>query len=515
MFKQNTDVFLVNELIGNNATDLIIEGEIYIPETSYNMDKIIYTNGNVKLNNISTLTNKVAVYGDLNYTIIYRSNDENSTTSSANGKIEFMEEIPMQGVTEKMTATITPSIDYIDSKIVSDKKALIKAVVNINTDVTNQHDLSYISNIESDGTFQAKTNNIVYTDISNCIHSEFDISDSIALEPNANEVLTVLKIDVEPRITESDIMNEKMLIEGSCKVSVLYTENNNFCTLNSATKEFPFTNYIDLKNVSENINSDVKIKVNNVQFNMQKDDNDENKLINLDMGLIFTVKMYDTINKDFICDAYSITNELDIENSKIAVSSIVDFKSNKEDFEKTFDVDDVTIKDIYYYDAVAKISEKNIYDDNMTIDGFIDVNVIFLNGDINKVDSVTSSLPFTTSIDLSGYDNVSDVEIDISLNDLGAYRKGINTVLFEAKLLSDIVVKDNKNIDIINNIVLGEKLNHKNMSSIVFRVIQPNETLWDIAKNYNVSMNYICQINNIDINDELVPGNKIIIPKQI
>ncbi len=101
MFKQSNDAFIVNELIGNNLTDLIIEGDIYVPENLHSMEKIIYTSGKVKINNVSTLNNKVAVYGDLNYTIIYRGSDEDSTTSATNGKIDFMEEIPVQGVTEK------------------------------------------------------------------------------------------------------------------------------------------------------------------------------------------------------------------------------------------------------------------------------------------------------------------------------------------------------------------------------------------------------------------------------
>jgi len=151
----------------------------------------------------------------------------------------------------------------------------------------------------------------------------------------------------------------------------------------------------------------------------------------------------------------------------------------------------------------------------MVVDGFIDVNVIFLNGDNNKVDSVSSSIPFTSTVDLSEYNDISDVDIKITLDETGAYRKGLNTILIESKIISELSVKDNKNIHVINNITLGEKLNNKNMASIVFRVVQPNETLWDIAKNYNVSMNYLGKLNNLDINDNLMPGSKIIITKQV
>lgn len=515
MFKQSNDAFIVNELIGNSITDLIVEGDIYIPENLHSMEKIIYTSGKVKINNISTLSNKVAVYGELNYTIIYRGSDEDSTTQATNGKIDFMEEIPVQGVTERMSATINPSIDYIDSKIVSDRKALVKAVININTEATNSHNVEYISSIESDGTFQAKTNNIVYTDVSSRQETELPISESIILDPNMNEVLNILKVDVVPKIAEADIMNERMLIEGSCKVGVLYTEDNSFSTLNYITKEFPFTHYIEFKNADDSLMKNININVSNVDCVISKDDNDERRIIGLDIEMFVTSELYNTINKNIISDAYSTTNNIEVQSSDISLSSIIDFKTTKDNFEKTFDVENVTIKDIYYYDAVAKISEKNIYEDSMVIDGFIDASVIFLNGDNNKVDSVSSSIPFSSTIDLSNYDDISDIDVKITLDDVGAYRKGLNTILLEAKIINNLSIKDNKNIYVINNISLGEKLNNKNMASIIFRVVQPNETLWDIAKNYNVSMSYLSKLNNLDMNGDLIPGSKIIITKQV
>ena len=264
MFKQSNDAFLVNELIGNNLTDLIIEGDVYIPENSYSM-----------------------------------------------------EEIPLQGVTEKMVAKVTPTIDYIDSKIVSERKAVIKAVVNINTEVINSRNVSYITSIESDGTFQAKTNSVFYTDVFSKQESELPISETITLEPNINEILNILKIDVNPKISESDIMNERMLIEGTCHVGVLYTENNSFATLNYITKEFPFTHYVELKNSDDSMRKNISINVANVEYNLTKDDNDENKILKFDIDMIITTELYNTINKDIICDAYSTTNEVEIESSNI------------------------------------------------------------------------------------------------------------------------------------------------------------------------------------------------------
>ncbi len=514
MFENGNDAFIVNELIGKSITDLIVEGDVYIPESLAGIEKIIYTSGKAKINKASTQNDKVAVQGQLNYNFIYRGNDENSATQAVNGKIDFMEEIPMAGVTEGMTANITASIDYIDSKIISDKKALLKAVINIDLEAIDKRSIEYISDFGEDESVQTKANTVSYTDMVSKQETQIPISENIVIEPNMNEIQNVLKIDSNCKITEVDIMNERILIEGICEIGVLYTENNSFATLNFITKEFPFTHYMEVKNADDSMMKNINASILNIDCVVSKDDNDERKILTFDIEMLVTAELYNKFNKNVITDAYSTTNEIEIESSNISLSSIIDFVETKEDFEKSIDVDSATIKEIYYYEATPKISEKNIYEDKVVIDGFVDLNVIFLNGDNNKVDSISASVPFATSIDLLNYDNISDVDVKISIEDLGAYRKGINTILVEAKLVSKSSIKDDKKVFVINDIVIGEKLNRKNTPSLVFRVVQPNESIWDIAKNYNVSIDYLKKLNNLDLNQDLEAGTKIIITRQ-
>lgn len=515
LFEKSNDSFIVNELIGKSITDLIVEGDVYVPESLSGIEKIIYTSGKAKINKVSALNDKIAVYGQVNYNFIYRGNDESGATQATNGKIDFMEEIPMAGVTEGMSANIKANIDYIDSKIVSDKKALLKAVVNIDTEAIEKRSIEYISEFGNDESVQTKANIVSYTDMVSKQETQIPMSENIVLDPNMNEIQDILKIDSNCKISEVDIMNERILIEGSCEIGVLYTENNSFSTLNYMTKEFPFTHYMEIKNADDSMIKNINASILNVDSVVSKDDNDEKKILSFDVEVLVTAELYSKFNKSIITDAYSTTNEIEMQSSDISLSSIVDFVESKDDFEKSIDVETATIKEIYYYDATPKISEKNIYEDKMVIDGFVDLNVIFLNGNDNKVDSVSSSIPFTSSVDLSNYDNISDVDIKVSLDELGAYRKGLNTILVEAKIVSNSSIKDDKKIFVINDIVMGEKLNKKNTPSIVFRVVQPNENIWDIAKNYNVSIDYLKKLNNLDINEDLVAGNKIIITRQV
>jgi ribosomal 50S subunit-recycling heat shock protein len=247
LFKLLSDTFIVKEITGSNSSEALLENEIYISDDMPNIEKIISTEGKVKINNTSVQNNKVVVNGELNYTIIYRSNDDEIAICSMPGKASFSEEIQIPNAKENMDADINVFIDYIEADMESERKILLKAVANIDVELINKRSVDFISSLESDGSFQAKTKNITYTDVVSNSSEDFNVSDEVELNQNSNQIANILKADGDAYITNVDVMNERMLLEGICKVGFFYTEDNNLSTAGYITEEFPFTHYIEVK----------------------------------------------------------------------------------------------------------------------------------------------------------------------------------------------------------------------------------------------------------------------------
>ncbi len=76
-------------------------------------------------------------------------------------------------------------------------------------------------------------------------------------------------------------------------------------------------------------------------------------------------------------------------------------------------------------------------------------------------------------------------------------------------------LKDKDEITVISNITETTPIDRSKMPSLVFRVVQPNESIWDIAKNYNLSINYLKEINNLPEDNEVAAGSKIIIARMV
>lgn len=515
MFKLLSDTFIINEIIDSNTSEALLENEISISENMPDIEKIISTEGKIKINSATVHNNSVTVNGDLVHNIIYRSNDEDVSVASMSGKINFTEEIQMDGATEGMEAQVNSYIDYIDSELLSEKNFLIKAVANIDVDLVHKRPVDFISSLESDGSFQAKTKNIVYTDIVSHSTEEITVSDSLELNQSADKVKSILKSDCDAYITNVDIMNDRMLVEGICKVGFLYTEDNNLSTTGYVSEEFPFTHYIELKNSNPDMLRDINVNFNDLSYTIDENYDDEDKIVSFTANFTIDAKLYDTVEKNIILDGYSTDSEIEIDSSKINLVSTRGIKDVVTKYENNFDVMTGTIKDIYTIDISPKVSEKRVFDNKYVVDGFLDVNLLYLNGDVNKIDRAYVSMPYTATVDLSDEEKDCDIVSDVKISKCSAYRKGNNSVVVNCDIKVDMKMKKGDEISIISNINEIGPIDYGKMPSLIFRVVQQGETIWDIAKNYSVSINYLRELNELSEDDALIPGDKIIIARRV
>lgn len=515
MFKLSSDTFIINEIIDSKTTEALLENEISISEDMPNIEKIISTEGKIKINSVSVSSNNVTVNGDLIYNIIYRSNDEEVSVASMSGKIPFTEEIPMPLATDNMEAIANSYIDYIDSELLSDRKFLIKAVANIDVELIHKRPVDFICSLESDGSFQAKTKNVIYTDVVSHTSEDITVSDSIELNQSTNKITGILKSDCDAYITNVDVMNDRMLVEGICKVGFLYTEDNNLNTTGYTSEEFPFTHYIELKNSNVDMLRDINITCNDLTHTIDENYDSEDKIITFTANFTIDAKLYDTVEKNIILDGYSTNSEVEIDSAKINLVSTKNIKDVTVKYENNFDVVTGTIKDIYTVDISPKISEKRIYDNKYVVDGFLDINLLYLNGDVNKIDRAYVSMPYTATVDLTDAEKDCDLVSDVKISKCSAYRKGNNSVVVNCDIKVDMKFKKTDEISAIRNINELGPIDFSKMPSLIFRVIQQGETVWDIAKNYNVSINYLKELNDLSQDEALTPGKKIIIARKV
>jgi gamma-glutamyl-gamma-aminobutyrate hydrolase PuuD len=302
--------------------------------------------------------------------------------------------------------------------------------------------VTYVSDLESDGSIQAKAKNISFSDTAAVLSEEVNINDAVELSKGSDEIEKIIKADADVYMTNLDVLNDKMLVEGICKVGFLFTENNDLHTVGYVSEEFPFTHYLEFEDLNENMLKDISIEVKDMTYSTGDNFDDEKKLIEFALPFTVSATFYSNIKKNIITDCYSTDYELDLLSEKINLSSIKKITDELVPYENSFEVPAGSIRDVYSADVSPKVSEKRIAGNKYIIDGFLDVNVLYLNGDMNKMDKAFASLPFTASFPIDEEDALSKIYSDLRVHKCNAYRKGNKSVNISCEINVGLKFKD-------------------------------------------------------------------------
>lgn len=515
MVKLFNDTFNINELIDSNTTEVLLENEFMIPDEAPDIEKIITAEGRARINNSIASKDNIIVDGRLAYNIIYRSNNEDYTIHSITDEIPFREEIGSESVTEDMEVFSHAFIDYIDAEQLTDRSYLVKAVLVLDNDAYMKRPVTYVANLESDGTIQAKSKNISYTDKVAELSEDVNINDAVELSKGSGEIKSIIKSGADAYVTNLDMLNDKILLEGICKVEFMFIEDNDLHSIGYISEEFPFTHYLELANADDSMLKDINLTLKDMTYSTTENFDNEKKLIEFALPFTVNAVFYDTRERNIITDCYSTDYNLEVQSEKVNLSSLKNITNKVFKYENNFDVLSGTIKDIYSLDISPKVSEKRVVDDKYLIEGFLDVNMLYLNGDINKVDKAFASLPFTVEVALDEDEALCVISSNVKTNKSSAYRKGSSSVNLACDINVGLKFKNNDVITVISDIAERDPIDRNKMPSLVFRVVQQGETLWDIAKNYNLSISYLKELNDLPQDNTLAPGSKIIIARTV
>ena len=211
---------------------------------------------------------------------------------------------------------------------------------------------------------------------------------------------------------------------------------------------------------------------------------------------------------EYISDFYSTNKNLKYNTQEVAIIK------NKERIEKQINIKE-TVGNI---DSKSKIVTSmvdssfvttKVTGGNVYLGGNLKVDVLIDTGDGNTLDKKTYEIDINEAIPLGKEIEEKYVDIDIKINKQTVTNMAGNV---EAMIGLSLVI-NMSNIDKV--VVVGnideEDINELDFSSMYMYIVKKGDTLWNIAKKYKTSVSKIVNINNIEDENSISIGQKILI----
>ena len=158
------------------------------------------------------------------------------------------------------------------------------------------------------------------------------------------------------------------------------------------------------------------------------------------------------------------------------------------------------------------IADKTAEEDKVKIEGIIKVSALYKTADEGyKVDMCNGEIPFTSVLDIKGTKPDMNVIAKVQLESIDGTIEA-NTIAIRATLSVSVNVLYNVNKEWIVDVVQNKEEKKEKKSSVTIYVVNKGDTLWELAKKFNTTMDELIRVNDMENPDSINIGQRIIIP---
>ena len=486
------------------------ETDIIVPDTKPDILKIIQVDADASITDKSIRNEKLIIRGRVNLKILYLPDSQKEKISSINTVFGFEQEINCKNATENMNLLAVANVTRVDFSVTNSRKFYIKTVVGIDYEVCNKKEIAIATDITDEDRVQIKKERISVAEIADICEHNFMLQENIELPSGSKHICELLKVDTEITDCEYKTVTGRIIIKGTVTICVLYTTDEN--DIAHAEMEIPFTEVVD-SNANDDAECEVIYDIINVICNCTEDSDGDRRVLNTEIEINANIKATENKTMDIISDCYVPMRKTELVNEKVLLDEIVASPESKNTLKEIVEFPDNMPQVRSIYNAVMKpYVTKSVCDrGKLLCEGKVDAYILYLSqSNDNPVYSLHREIPFSYVLSYdSDEDNLTArVRAEVEHSEYILNAAGEVELRCVLNIYADVVNEREMEIITDINVCDDETITH----GICIYFVQPDDNLWDIAKNYGVSKELIKKYNDIEEN-HLKAGQKLFIPE--
>lgn len=495
--------------VGKSRAVVSAEADVIVPDSKPDAEVIIQTDTDIKLNGFEVQTGRVLVYGTAKFNILYCSPEgeiKNVKTEAA-----FTDVIEIPGTEPGDLADVTCSLIKTDCRILNGRKLSVKSGVNISAEVIREEETEVVLSIGEEAV-EERSRKLEYIKKNPISVHEFNIKEQAEISGDLPQVSEILRCDGKISNKNMKIINNKVIVKADLDITVLYLDEIEQKPY-SATVSLPFTEILEIDGITDDWILLQDMRITGTDCIASEDATGERRILELET----TVESYsvtaEKISAEVLSDCYGISKHTETvkqalkllkQTGEIKHQSGLKIQMQAEENSKIGRIYDVSAK--AYAEGIER-SENELF-----VKGKAEIKVMYI-AENSKADigCITNEVPFNESLRNVSYD-CDEAEISAAVSGLSYTLNSENSVEVRGNLEISGILTKKQDENFITAVSVSENEEKSKTASVTVYFAEANDSLWDIAKKYETSMELICEANGIKPTDSL-ENRKLIVPK--
>ena len=490
------------------SAQVTLDDDYIVRDNKPDVVRVIYSSGNVYLEDVKAGNQVVWVTGRLRFSTLYLSDDEDHRLESVNGEIPFQEKLIMDEVKESDEISIDVTIEDLSVGIINSRKLVIRAILNMHATNIAEEVADFSGVMPKEECIEQQTQEINMLCL---VENKKDIvrmQKEMLLPNSKGNIGEIVFYQVDFRKEEIQLCEDKITVSMDAQIWVLYrNESNGEYECYETT--VPVSGEIECSLLYGDEIFWSKITLLEVGLEPRGDYDGESRMLGLDMAIAVEIQIYREETTEILRDAYALDRELilcrkQVPYHQLLVKNISKIRLMEQD---SLEPRQERILQICGSSGDITIDRIQKRENGILVEGVLTVHILYnTTEDAIPLAHTETQIPIEQFIDIDGLTENSIIWMDKKIEQLQVNL--LDNTEYEVKAMVQIGVFAMSKEFVQNIITIEEEPLDvdalQKQPGMIGCVRKEGEDLWDIAKKYHATAENIIEI-----------GNKVLVVKQV
>lgn len=499
-------------------SQITFDEDINVPDVKPDVGRMIQKKGEVQIDDVQITEGRAFIKGNLIVHLLYVGDSQERRIHSLTGNIPIEEALNLEGLEHGDKVRLKWDIEDLSLSLINSRKLNVKALLTFCAVVDDPVELELPIGLEEASVSQKMQNVNIMSLI---IHKKdtLRLKEEITLASNKPNIYEILWHTIEVRGMDIRCTADHILVKGELFIFVLYSGNDENNSLQWLEHSIPFSQEVDCAGCTMEMIPNIELTMQQGDLKIKLDADGEERMLGVEVVLELDIRVHDEEEISLLRDVYTPSKEYIPHCTMRTLESLLvkNFSKCKVNDRVKVEEEQGKILQICHSEGMVKVDEARIVENGILVDGVVQIRILYIvSDDEMPFYSMNTMIPFSHLIEAPGIDATCRYHLRTDLEQLSTTMIDSNEI--EVKIvmnLNALVVRQQK-MEIMEEIeereLDPEKINQ--MPGIIGYMVQPDDTLWDIAKTFYTTIDTIRELNNLDT-EEVRPYDRLILMKKI
>ena len=507
-----------NRLKSQTGTQVTLDDDFIVPDTMSDMAEVILDSGIIQLEPVKVQRERITVRGKLDFHVLYRK--EEGGLQALGGSIPFEEAINVPDLDEKDYVSVSWQLEDLNTEMIHSRKLGIKAIVTLEAKAESLYDTEAAVDVRGEDDeihLQVRRERIPAAAIALRRKDTYRLKQDITLPGSKPVIERMLWTEMKLAGCQAKPLDGQIHLEGTLMVFALY-EGGESGMVQWVEESIPFSGEVEMQGAAADMIPIIGLKLIHRDLEEKPDYDGEMRELSVDAVIELDVRLYEEQELELLQDLYATNREIVLDTGEAVFDRILTRNFGKCRVAEKVEMEtDPRVLQICHSSGSVKLDGMEVRENALAVDGVLEVKLLYLTDeDARPVQAATRLVPFHYEAETPGITEDSIWYLEPGLEQLTAVMAGGGQAELRGVITLDLFVLQPETRQIILQAqvhpVDTEKM--KAMPGIVGYLVQPGDSLWDVAKRFHTTEKSILEANELT-GDAIKAGDCLILVKEI